>query len=128
MRFLAPRVSDAFPLRGFGDAAARVIRGRFLSGLRTGPAPECYRDLAGTVKVPATSMGFTYRPSQFCFRPRVTASFDVSRPRAVSPPTAASFIVAGSTAGGGGPRVCGCGSWGLAPPERTVPCDLPAPL
>jgi len=58
MRFLAPRVSGAFQLR-FGDAAARVIRGRFLSGLRTGPAPDCYRDLAGTVKVPATSMGFT---------------------------------------------------------------------
>jgi len=59
MRFLAPRVSGAFPLRGFGDAAARVIRGRFLSGLRTGPAPDCSRDLAGTVKVPATPMGFT---------------------------------------------------------------------
>jgi len=58
MRFLAPRVSGAFPLRGFGDAAARVIRGRFLSGLRTGPAPDCFRDLAGTVKVPATPMGF----------------------------------------------------------------------
>jgi hypothetical protein len=114
MRFLAPRVSGAFQLR-FGDAAARVIRGRFLSGLRTGPAPDCYRDLAGTVKVPATSMGFTCRPSQFCFRLRVTASFDVSRPHAVSPLTAASFIVAGSTAGGGGPRVCGRGSWGLAP-------------
>jgi hypothetical protein len=32
----------------------------------------CYRDLAGIVKIPATPMGFTQYPSQFCFRPRVT--------------------------------------------------------
>jgi hypothetical protein len=32
----------------------------------------CSRDLTGTVKVPATPMGFTLHPSQFCFRPRVT--------------------------------------------------------
>jgi hypothetical protein len=115
MRFLAPRVSGAFQLRALETPPARVIRGRFLSGLRTGSAPDRYRDLTGTFKAPATPMGFTYCPSQFCFRSRVTASFDVSRPHAVSPLTAASFIVAESTACDGGPRVCGRGSWGLAP-------------
>ena len=49
-----------------------------------------------------------------------------SHPPAVSPLAAASFIVAESTCKGR-PRVDGRGSWGLAPRERTVPCDPPAP-
>jgi len=45
-----------------GDAA-RAGHSRPISfGSRTGPAPGCYRDLAGTVKVPATPVGFTYVP------------------------------------------------------------------
>jgi hypothetical protein len=67
------------------------------------PRLDCYRDLTGTVKIPVTLVGFTWYPSQFCFRPRVTASFDDSHPPAVSPRAAASFIVAESTACDGGP-------------------------
>jgi hypothetical protein len=60
MRFLAPRVSGAFPLRGFGDA----VRAGHSWPISFGPtyrtrARDCYRDLTGTVKVPATPMGFT---------------------------------------------------------------------
>jgi hypothetical protein len=73
MRFLAPRVSGAFQLRALetpprGSFVADFFRPTYR--IRAG----CYRDLTGTVKVPATSMGFTYCPSQFCFRPRVMTS------------------------------------------------------
>jgi hypothetical protein len=87
----------------------------------------CYRDLAGIVKIPATPMGFTQYPSQFCFRPRVTASFDVSHPPAVSPLAAASFIVAGSHRLWRCDRRFVAAAPGVWPRERTVPCDLAAP-
>ena len=59
MRFLAPRVSDAFPLRGFGDAAARES---FVADFFRAYVPDPRRLLSRpgrTVKVPATPMGFT---------------------------------------------------------------------
>lgn len=96
--FCASRLRVAFQLRVLETPPARVIRGRFLSTDVPDPRPDCSRDLAGIVKVPATPMGFTYCPSQFCFRPRVTASFDVSDPHAVSTLATARFIVAGSAA------------------------------
>jgi len=116
MRFLAPRVSGAI----HNCVRWRRRRADHSWPISFGPTYRiragCYRDLAGTVKIPATPMGFTQYPSQFCFRPRVTASFDVSHPPAVSPLAAASFIVAGSAPlVAVRPKVCGRGSWGLAP-------------
>lgn len=119
MRFLAPRVCRALP---FSCALyRRRPRGSFvadLSGSRTRTAPDCSRNLAGTVKVPATSMGFAYCPSQFCFRPRVTTPVRTSRthmPFRHLPPRVS------SSRGPDGPKVCGRGSWGLAPrTNRTV--------
>ena len=118
---LARAVFSASRLRCFsiacvGDAAARIIRGRFLSGLRTGPAPAVIATWPGPSKSRRRPWDSLLHPSQFCFRPRVTASFDVSHPHAVSPRAAASFIVAGSTPlVAVRPKACGRGSWGLAP-------------
>lgn len=98
-----------------------------LSGSRTGSAPDCSRDLAGTVKIPATSMGFAYCPSQFCFRPRVMTPVRTSRthmPFRHLPPRVSSWR--------GPPLQVGrrfvAAAPGVWPHERTVPCDLPAPL
>jgi len=55
------------------------------------------------------------------------ACSDVSHPPAVSPRAAASFIVAGSNACGVDHRLVAAAP-GVWPRERTVPCDLPAPL
>lgn len=73
MRFLAPRVSGALRFRAVETPPVRVIRGRFFARHTCQTRGSCsYRDLTGTIKVPVTLVGCTYRPSQFCPRPRVT--------------------------------------------------------
>jgi hypothetical protein len=102
VRILAPRVSGAFQLR----ASETPPRGSFVADFFRAYVPDPRRLLSRPDRdrqSPGDAHGIHYRPSQFCFRPRVTASFDVSHPPAVSPLTAASFIVAGSTACDGGP-------------------------
>jgi hypothetical protein len=72
MRFLAPHVWRCCSVA----CVARRRRAGHSWPISFGPPYRiragCYRDLTGTVKVPATPMGFTLHPSQFCFRPRVT--------------------------------------------------------
>jgi len=59
MRFFCLASPRCVHFRALETPPAQVIRGRFLSGLRTGPTPDCYRDLTGTVKVRVTLVGFT---------------------------------------------------------------------
>jgi len=80
MRFLAPRVSGAFIFALW----RRRPRGSFVAGSLLGTRTRLagsgsYRDLTGTVKVPVTLVGFTYRPSQFCSRPRVRTPLGARR-------------------------------------------------
>jgi len=85
LRFLAPRVSVAFQLRALETPPARVIRGRLLFGSRTGPADRAVIAAWPGLLVPATLLGFSSALRSIALRPRVTASFDASRPPAVSP-------------------------------------------
>jgi hypothetical protein len=79
MRFFCASRLRCFHFRAVETPPARVIRGRFFARhtYRTRGSGS-YRDLTGTVKVPVTLVGFTYRPSQFCSRPRVTAPLSAS--------------------------------------------------
>ena len=80
MRFFCASRLRCFQFRAVETPPARVIRGRFFARhtYRTRGSGS-YRDLTGTVKVPATLVGFTYRPSQFCSRPRVRTPFGARR-------------------------------------------------
>jgi len=124
VRFLAPRVWRCCSVA----CAARRRRAGHSWPISFGPTYRiragCYRDLAGTVKVPATPMGFTFAPFAVLLPSAGDdACSDVSHPPAVSPRAAASFIVAGSPPlVAVRPKVCGRGSWGLAPPDE--PCRV----
>jgi len=127
MRFLAPRVSGAIHncvrwRRRRADHSWPISFGR-----RTGSAPAVIATWPGSSKSRRRPWDSLLHPSQFCFRPRVTASFDVSHPPAVSPLAAASFIVAGSHRLWRCDRRFVAAAPGVWPRERTVPCDLAAP-
>jgi len=85
LRFLAPRVSGAVGFAILETPPARVIRGRLLFGSRTGPADRAVIAAWPGLLVPATLLGFSSALRSIALRPRVTASFDASRPPAVSP-------------------------------------------
>lgn len=91
MRFSAPRASICFHCVRLETSPTRVIRRRLhFSGRRTGPASGSYRSLAGTFG-PGNAHGICSYPSQYCSASRVSASFDVSIPPAVSPATVREF-------------------------------------
>ena len=129
---LARAVFSASRLRCFsiacvGDAAARIIRGRFLSSLRTGPAPAVIATWPDR-QSPGDAHGIHLIPFAVLLPSAGDdACSDVSHPHAVSPLATASFIVAGSTACGVDHTLVAAAP-GVWPRERTVPCDLPAPL
>ena len=82
---------------------ARVIRGRFLSGLRTGPAPAVIATWPDR-QSPGDAHGIHLIPFAVLLPSAGDdACSDVSLPHAVSPLATASFIVAGPAAFGGGP-------------------------
>lgn len=84
-------------MRALPDAAARVIRGRFLSSLRTGSAPAVIATWPGPSKSRRRPWDSLTPFAVLLPSAGDDACSDVSRPHAVSPLAAASFIVAEST-------------------------------
>lgn len=114
---------------------ARVIRGCVLVSHVPGSPSSCYLSLSGTSGLltsvrqvlPATLMGFSF-PSQLCSALRVSASFNASRPPAVSPcawPRVSSSRDLRQVLAQNIKRLAAAS--GFCPRETAVPCYLPAP-
>jgi len=127
MRFLAPRVSGAFQLR----ALETPPRGSFVADFFLAYVPDPRRLLSRPGRdrqSPGDAHGIHLIPFAVLLPSAGDdACSDVSHPPAVSPLAAASFIVAGPPLVAVGRRFVAAAP-GVWPRERTVPCDLPAPL